>query len=137
MKIFKVPGDGHCFFHAVGLQTGLSYQKLRTICSALILDSAETLFNGLKLKDWIFYETGLGPQKYAIQMSKNHWAGALEMKLLADYFQTKIAVYKKGLIFNRPSLKRITVVEPEANETCSKFGTIYLCYSEGHYDAIV
>jgi hypothetical protein len=140
MKIIKVPGDGHCFFHAVGLQTRYGAQQLRHICSELILNNFNKHFNGLLLKDWIFYETGLNHEVYANQIRLSKWAGALEMKLLSDYFNTSIAVYRPDGHndgHNDGKLKKITEINPENMDMCSKYGIIFLLFNVNHYDAIM
>jgi hypothetical protein len=128
MKIWYAPGDGSCFFHSMEHVTGL--QDLRSLVVKILSDKKDDDFNGLKLSEWIFFETGWNVAEYISKMRHRAWAGALEMKLLADYLERHIAVYKR--IPNEQRAHLITVVESKSPVK----KTVSLLYSNAHYDAL-
>lgn len=140
-KIVRARPDGSCFFHSVGFLTDMKASDLRMIVSKLILKHKHSNFNDLTLSNWILYETGLTAEQYSHQILFHKWGGALEMKLLSDFFNRSIVVYSRSgsRSGSRGSqADRILVVHPSEREECPSKGPILLLYSgNSHYDAIL
>ena len=131
MRISKSPPDGSCFFHSVGLQTGLSAQYLRHGCAELIDQQKNSDFNGLTLSQWIKYETGLSVEDYSRRIRHSAWGGALEAHLLSQWLKRPIGIYKMD---RQKQAILITDFKPAA--TAAK--PIFLLYNgHSHYDALV
>ena len=130
MKIVKSPPDGSCFFHSVGLQCALTARYLRKSCAELVDLQAESDFNGLKLKEWIKYETGLSVAEYSRRIGHSAWGGALEAHLLSNWLKRPIGIYK---LDSRKKAVLITDFRPK-----STYGkTIFLLYNgHSHYDTL-
>jgi len=134
MKLVRSPPDGSCFFHAISFATGLSMRDLRLLASKLVLEHQDTLYNDLRLADWIELETGLSALHYSRQILGHKWGGAVEMKLFCEYFFRHVVVYART---RGPHAERILVVEPQCRSQCHVAGPIYLLYSgSNHYDAL-
>jgi len=131
MRIKKSPPDGSCFFHSVGLQCSLSSIYLRKSCAELIDIQAESDFNGLKLREWIKYETGLDVAEYSRRIRHSAWGGALEAHILANWLKRPIGIYK---LDSKRQAKLITDFRP-----MKAYGNaIFLLYNgHSHYDALV
>lgn len=125
--------DGSCLFHSIGHFTGHVGQELRIIAIKEVLLKRDTLFNDLKLSDWIYMETQLSIEEYARRLS-TMWGGLVEMKLLSEYFYRPIVVYSRS---RSNQAIRILVIEPSPKEECATGGPIMLLYSgNNHYDSL-
>jgi hypothetical protein len=134
-RLVKVPPDGSCFFHAVGISTGLSAGALRHLASKLIIENKDKIYNGLSLNDWIYFETQLRPEEYSKQILHNTWGGAVEMKLFSEYFFRHVVVYSRT---KNSEAELVLITEPDDRRQCQTNGPIYLLYSfSNHFDALV
>lgn len=90
------PGDGSCFFHAVGHQCNFTANQLRKLCGNLLLLNKDRIYNGLTLKEWVSHEwPNLTFEKYTAAISQgNFWGGTVEMFLLSEHLKRSFVVYK-------------------------------------------
>ena len=134
LRRWRSPPDGSCFFHSIARQTGQTAKSLRERCAMDTLRRQDNVLNGLPLKKWIDYEYNETPEQYASEMRRGRWAGVLEMKLLADYFNRPVVVYAH---LQTGHAKRVLIVEPEQPEAHSCARPLFLLYVSGnHYDAL-
>lgn len=127
--IWRAPGDGSCMFHSVGHHVNRTAAELRRLCASEILRRADDDFNGMKLKDWIQFEMQFTVPAYVRAVQSHLWGGALELKLLADYFRRPVLVFSSGR-----GMTQLTDILP--NSDCSIEGPIRLLFSGNHYDAV-
>ena len=132
--------DGSCFFHSVGhfLEPRMNAQQVRNLCASLIWKRQNEDFEGLKLKDWIHFETNESVWSYMKGLAKPNgtWGGLLEMKLLSDHFQRSILVYMFVEQKRDKQVDCITEVNPSGLQECT-IKPLYLLYQNGlHYDAL-
>jgi hypothetical protein len=116
-------------FHSVGHHVNKTASELRKLCAEEIVRRADDDFNGMKLGDWIKYEMHFTVPAYVRAVQSHLWGGALELKLLADYFRRPVLVFTNGR-----GLTQITDILPDSD--CSIEGPIRLLFSGNHYDAI-
>lgn len=128
----RVPADGSCFFHAIGLQVQTNAKEIRRICELSVRKRAQQVFNGLTLETWIRYEKGLDVEAYAQAIGEHLWGGLVELKLLADYFQRPFVVYTEQ---TARMAQKIMVVEPSDKNMMVE--PVYLLFRGQHYDALV
>lgn len=137
MRHVRVPGDGSCFFHSVGFHVGRRAQELRQLCVNELERRQDEVIEGLPLKDWVKHELGVPMSNYIQAMARGQWGGAVEMRLLADYFRRPIVVYKRT---GGAQAERLTVVWPlkvPDDECPASQEPIFLLYVSGvHYDAL-
>eukprot|EP00457_Paulinella_chromatophora_P005477 gb/GEZN01005494.1/.p1 GENE.gb/GEZN01005494.1/~~gb/GEZN01005494.1/.p1 ORF type:complete len:378 (-),score=101.72 gb/GEZN01005494.1/:530-1663(-) len=119
-----IPDDNSCLFNAVGYvldrgNTQMSSFLRQVVASVVLLEHAK--FEGGLL------EGGRSPEAYAQYiMDPQKWGGAVELQILADYYNAEIAaadIQSKNLYIygqGKGYMKRV-----------------YLAYSGIHYDALV
>lgn len=128
-KRIEVPGDGSCFFHAVGLQVGLSARDLRQICAAALVSFSDVRFNDLELTDWIRYDTGLSVKAYSEQVKAGLWGGACEAVILSRVLYRPFVLYK---LDTAQQATRLLSVGADLRLR----PTVYLLWSGDHYSAL-
>lgn len=125
----NVPGDNSCFFHAVGLHVNMHAFDLRKLCSQLMFQYQNMDFNGMTLEDWIQASENCSAIQYSKKLLFKHfWGGALEMMVLAHYFQRPIVVYQEQKITKVAN--KITIFREDLQDK----EPIYLLYiNNNHY----
>ena len=137
MLIVKSLADGSCFFHSIAYQMNGTAEGLRKLCSEAVIKNQEQDYNGLQLKDWIYYETSLSVEQYSKRLLGRQWGGFLEMKIISDVFQRPIAVYQKeqGQIATLIAAIDVPTNKDRKRRNASPF---YLLYSgRSHYDSLI
>lgn len=123
-----VPGDGSCYFHAVGHQVGLAASDVRRMCAQAYLDRRDDVIEGLQLAAWVFHETGLSVDQYAKAISTSYWGGLQDTRILSDIFQRPFAVYM--MTGHGTEARRIAFV----GEQHGSRATVFLLYENAsHY----
>lgn len=130
-----VPGDGSCLFHAVsaGLEQGSTAGELRGLAASCLAKQVDAEFNGATLRQWIEWETGLGPAEYAALMrGGGGWGGQIELALLSKCLQRPIQVFS-------PAQSDGYVLDHEFQPQAGFEGNapVRVVFSGAHYDALL
>jgi len=135
MVIVKSKADGSCFFHSIAYQMNDTADGLRKLCSDAVIKNQEQDYNGLKLKEWIFYETSLNVEDYSKRLlGRRQWGGFLEMKIISDAFKRPIAVYQK----EQGEIATLIATIDGPRSGANGANPFYLLYSgRSHYDSLI
>ena len=105
LKIIKVPGDNHCFFHSIihhlkpnansSLKLKLSVKKLRTLVAKTISKISK---NNIDKSFVSFYlnDKNYSLKHYLHNIERNMWAGPLEALALSKALKIRIQVFNKS-----------------------------------------
>ena len=130
MRMHKSRGDGRCLFHSVAYQSDFSADELLKACVHFIRDQGANNFNGLKLADWIFIETGFSINEYCSKLTIDIWPGEIELMIMSKFLQRDFIVYSKS------SGKTISIISKLINSEVCTIRPVLLLYGRNHYDSL-
>lgn len=119
LSIYRIPGDGHCFFNAVSLHVGLDVTTLRVRIGDYILDNQNYYINFIE---------NVPLQQYVNNVKNDIWGGNIEIDAIER-------------IFGRP----LIVIGPNGEDRTTYHNSntfasdpIYIYFNgENHYDALL
>tara|TARA_B110001452_G_C15027137_1_gene358967 strand:+ start:4 stop:609 length:606 start_codon:yes stop_codon:yes gene_type:complete len=128
------PGDGSCLFHSLAHGTSSDAGRLRHAVADLVESSPDTPIGGEPLREWIKWDSGLTPARYAGRMrGTGSWGGAIEIAVFARLFGIAVYVYEQ--VDGDPGRHRRVAAFLPPHETEQ---SAHLVYRGGvHYDALV
>jgi hypothetical protein len=133
LEIVKVSGNGSCLFNAIEVHVKIDPKQLRQMVADAVVPNAEVKYNNVTLREWIFDEEGMTPEKYAADMREGKWGGQTELHLLAQSLKTPITVYaqpEKGVFTLQHTFKPVSGGNDSAEP-------IRVLFGNQHYDALV
>ena len=116
LRIVKVLGDNHCFFHSIihhlkptansSLKVKLSVKKLRTIVAKSISQISK---NNIDKSFVNFYlnDQNISLKKYTREIQRNMWAGPLEALALSKALKIRIQIFNKSDLSKKGKLYKI------------------------------
>ena len=122
LNFTSIPGDDHCFYHAVALYLGKDQQWARDRV-------VERLTQGEDRHELIaFLETNhTNPSDYIARIRRNEWAGDVEIQVLMRVLNRPIVVFNPAhQILNANDIQRF------------RGAPIFVCYNgHNHYDGLL
>ena len=125
-KIRKIPGDGDCFFAAIGSQIGIDARTLRKITVELFKR------RNANEKHLMATADGMSETGYIHCLSNGMFGGHNEMVMLSKHYNLVIYVYSR----TPKGLKKLTKVS-QPTTTRDPKRVFILWDGVGHYDALV
>jgi hypothetical protein len=125
-KIMKIPGDGDCFFVAIGSQIGIDSSTLREVAVKLFKRSTA------EEKQIMATADEMSERVYALRLANGMFGGHNEMVLLSNHFSLIIYVYSR----TPTGFVKMTTVRPRS-ASCDSRRVFILWDGAAHYDALV
>ncbi|RPF82175.1 MAG: hypothetical protein CBC65_001155 [Rhodothermaceae bacterium TMED105] len=125
-RIMNIPGDGHCFFTAIGCQIGVDSGTLREVAVKLFKHS------DADEKQLMATADGLTERAYILRLANGMFGGHNEMVMLAKHYNLVIYVYSR----TPAGFRKLTTVRPPP--TAQHPRQVFILWDgAAHYDALV
>ena len=137
--------DGNCMFSAalselrrLGLSCDTSL-KLRSVLLSWVSKNGEKVCNGLKIRQWIEYETGETLENYVKRMRRpSEWGGVVELHALVQVFSVSVIVWELADAAGSCSHRHQLVSSDGPSAMSSTPPTVHLFYNGvSHYNIFV
>ena len=63
LEIVKVSVNGSCLFNSIEVHVNIDPKQLRQMVSDTVVPNTEVKYNNVTLREWIFYEEDMTPEK--------------------------------------------------------------------------
>ena len=126
LKIVKVPADGNCWLHAIGVTIGLAADTLKKFLLATLKNKGSLCFkiSGEPIKRW----------RKELE-TKNAWGGTKEFRIFSAVLKLKIVEFHKGKELNWKAVPVRTGFE-ELIDAPYPNGVVGVVYNAHHWDAV-
>ena len=122
----KVPGDGHCFFHAVALYLERDVEELRDKVATYMLDNRDDFINHYEADE----HNGITYEEFVeLIRSTNEWADNLVIQAIQQVIERPVQVYQ----YNNGEL-----IQTQDTTIDNENEPIMVLYNgTNHYDALI
>ncbi len=124
-RVVRIPGDGDCFFSAIGMQIGVDSKALRKKCILLFKNSDK--------HEQVLMAIGNDStnEGYMKRLANGMFGGHNEMILISNHYNITIYVYTR----TNEGFRKLTTVRPRHTTTSKQ---VFLLWDgdSTHYDAL-
>ena len=122
----KVPGDGHCFFHAIALYLNLDVEELRNSVADYMEENEDDFIESYESEE---HNDDTYEEFVENIRNTNEWADQLVIQAIQKTLERPIKVYREGRIDLGPDI-HVTI---ESNNE----PILVLFNDDNHYDALI
>lgn len=114
-----------CLFDSIAVQTGLTARNVCGIITEAHRSYGDHILNGLKLSDWVLYETGQETPAYCSGLERRGWGGLVDIVAASLMLDRPFEIY----IFTQGIRENRIIINPGQ----SLGRPIQLVYTPGHW----